>query len=32
MIDTSGHHLVSGALQDCLTGETLPDTDDERQG
>ena len=30
MIDTSGHHLVYGVLQDCLTGETLPDTDDER--
>ncbi|MDX9835246.1 MAG: type I restriction enzyme HsdR N-terminal domain-containing protein [Desulfobulbus sp.] len=30
MIDTSGHHLVYGVLLDCLTGETLPDTDDER--
>ncbi len=30
MIDTSGHHLVYGVLQDYLTGETLPDTDDER--
>lgn len=30
MIDTSGHHIVYGVLQDYLTGETLPDTDDER--
>ena len=30
MIDTSGHHIVYGELQDYLTGETLPDTDDER--
>jgi hypothetical protein len=30
MIDTSGHHIVYGALQDYLTGEELPDTDDER--
>ncbi|MBM9537708.1 type I restriction enzyme HsdR N-terminal domain-containing protein [Desulfobulbus alkaliphilus] len=30
MIDTSGHHLVYGELQDYLTGEILPDTDDER--
>lgn len=30
MIDTSGHHLVYGRLQDYLSGETLPDTDDER--
>ena len=30
MIDTSGHHLVYGVLQDCLTGAVLPDTDDER--
>ena len=30
MIDTSGHHIVYGELQDFLTGETLPDTDDER--
>jgi hypothetical protein len=25
-----GHHLVYGTLQDYLTGEELPDTDDER--
>lgn len=30
MIDTSGHHIVYGALQDYLTGQELPDTDDER--
>jgi hypothetical protein len=30
MIDTSGHHIVYGVLQDFLTGEVLPDTDDER--
>lgn len=30
MIDTSGHHLVYGDLQDYLTGTLLPDTDDER--
>lgn len=30
MIDTSGHHLVYGVLQDYLTGEELQDTDDER--
>ncbi len=30
MIDTSGHHIVYGVLRDYLTGETLPDTDDER--
>lgn len=30
MIDTSGHHIVYGTLQDFLTGEKLPDTDDER--
>lgn len=30
MIDTSGHHIVYGELQDFLTGETLQDTDDER--
>lgn len=30
MIDTSGHHIVYGALTDYLTGEVLPDTDDER--
>jgi len=30
MIDTSGHHLVYGELQDYLTGVVLPDTDDER--
>ncbi|RUM34292.1 MAG: hypothetical protein DSY50_06545 [Desulfobulbus sp.] len=27
---TSGHHLVYGVLADYLTGEELPDTDDER--
>ncbi|MCL2789589.1 MAG: type I restriction enzyme HsdR N-terminal domain-containing protein [Desulfobulbus sp.] len=30
MIDALGHHLCYGALQDYLTGEVLPDTDDER--
>lgn len=30
MIDTSGHHIVYGVLNDYLTGEELPDTDDER--
>ena len=30
MVDTSGHHIVYGVLQDFLTGEELPDTDDER--
>jgi hypothetical protein len=30
MIDTSGHHIVYGELQDYLTGQILPDTDDER--
>jgi hypothetical protein len=30
MIDTSGHHIVYGELQDFLTGALLPDTDDER--
>ncbi|NLX19887.1 MAG: type I restriction enzyme HsdR N-terminal domain-containing protein [Desulfobulbus sp.] len=30
MIDTSGHHIVYGDLIDYLTGEVLPDTDDER--
>ncbi|MCL7486932.1 MAG: type I restriction enzyme HsdR N-terminal domain-containing protein [Desulfobulbaceae bacterium] len=30
MIDTSGHHIVYGTLHDFLTGEELPDTDDER--
>lgn len=30
MIDTSGHHIVYGELRDYLTGEVLPDTDDER--
>lgn len=30
MIDTSGHHIVYGVLQDYLTGIVLPDTDDER--
>jgi len=30
MVDSSGHHIVYGTLQDFLTGEELPDTDDER--
>lgn len=30
MIDTSGHHIVYGELDDYLTGAVLPDTDDER--
>ena len=30
MSEPLGHHLVYGTLQDYLTGETLPDTDDER--
>lgn len=30
MADTSGHHIVYGELKDYLTGEILPDTDDER--
>lgn len=30
MTDTSGHHIVYGTLVDFLTGEELPDTDDER--
>lgn len=30
MTDASGHHLVYGDLQDYLTGDVLPDTDDER--
>ena len=30
MADTSGHHIVYGVLRDYLTGEELPDTDDER--
>jgi hypothetical protein len=30
MIDTSSHHIVYGTLRDALTGEELPDTDDER--
>ena len=30
MVDTSGHHIVYGTLRDALTGEELPDTDDER--
>ncbi len=30
MIDTSGHHIVYGELQDYLTGTLLSDTDDER--
>ncbi|MDD3619031.1 MAG: type I restriction enzyme HsdR N-terminal domain-containing protein [Desulfobulbaceae bacterium] len=29
-MDTSGHHIVYGTLKDYLTGEELPDTDDER--
>ncbi len=29
-MDTSGHHIVYGEVQDFLTGQTLPDTDDER--
>ena len=29
-MDTSGHHIVYGEMQDFLTGQTLPDTDDER--
>ncbi len=29
-LNTSGHHLVYGTLHDYLTGEELPDTDDER--
>ena len=30
MADTSGHHIIYGTLKDYLTGEELPDTDDER--
>ena len=30
MADTSGHHIIYGTLKDYLTGEALPDTDDER--
>lgn len=30
MVDTSGHHIVYGTLNDYLTGEKLPDTDDEQ--
>ncbi len=30
MVDTSSHHIVYGTLKDYLTGEELPDTDDER--
>ncbi|MGD9947232.1 MAG: type I restriction enzyme HsdR N-terminal domain-containing protein [Desulfobulbus sp.] len=30
MVDTSGHHIVYGELEDFLTGDILPDTDDER--
>lgn len=30
MVDTSGHHIVYGTLKDYITGEELPDTDDER--
>ncbi len=30
MTNTSGHHIVYGTLVDFLTGEELPDTDDER--
>jgi hypothetical protein len=30
LINTEGHHIVYGELQDYLTGEVLPDTDDER--
>ncbi len=26
----NGHHLILGELTDCLTGETIPDTHDER--
>ena len=29
MIDTSGHHIVYGELQDYLTAEILKDTDDD---
>ena len=28
--EISGHHLVYGTLTDVITGEQLPDTDDER--
>jgi len=30
MVDTSGHHIIYGTLRDYLSGEELPDTDDER--
>ncbi len=30
MVDTPSHHIVYGTLVDFLTGEQLPDTDDER--
>lgn len=30
MSDPLGHHMVYGVLRDYLTGEELPDTDDER--
>lgn len=30
MNEESGHHLVYGTLNDYITGEELPDTDDER--
>lgn len=30
VFDTSGHHIIYGTLKDYLTGEELPDTDDER--
>jgi len=30
MTEPPGHHLVYGTLQDFITGEELPDTDDER--
>ena len=30
MIDVPTHHIVYGTLNDFITGEELPDTDDER--
>ncbi|MCK5341455.1 MAG: type I restriction enzyme HsdR N-terminal domain-containing protein [Desulfobulbaceae bacterium] len=30
MIDTSSHHIIYGTITDFITGETIPDTDDER--
>ncbi len=30
MVDIPQHHLVYGMLEDFITGEELPDTDDER--